>query len=77
MESLKVNMSRSELCDILYGENATVDSLLEEYAIGGELLAEARDNHNMITDFFKSGSDGEYIEVDNDGYIIDEFFFFS
>jgi len=78
MKNTKIIMNREELDEILYGENSvSPDTLVDsEYAIGGELLEEARNNNNYIEYFFPMGDEGEYIEVDNDGYVIADFLYY-
>ena len=78
MKNTKIIMNRAELDEILYGENSvSPDTLVDsEYAIGGELLEEARNNNNSIENFFPMGDEGEYIEVDNDGYVIADFLYY-
>jgi hypothetical protein len=78
MKNTKIIMNRAELDEILYGENSvSPDTFVDsEYAIGGELLEEARNNNNSIEDFFPMGDEGEYIEVDNDGYVIADFLYY-
>jgi hypothetical protein len=78
MKNTKMIMNREELDEILYGKNSvSPDTLVgSEYAIGGELLEEARNNNNSIGDFFPMGDEGEYIEVDNDGYVIADFLYY-
>ena len=66
-------MNREELNEVLYENVVELESLVgSDYVIGGELLDEARDNNNMIEYFFPMGDEGEFIEVDNDGYVIDD-----
>jgi hypothetical protein len=73
MKNTKIIMNRDELNAILYGSNIELDTLVgTEYAIGGELLEEARNNRNFIEYFFPCGDEGEFIEVDNDGYVIND-----
>ena len=66
-------MNREELNNVLYENTVELDTLVDtEYAIGGELLNEAKNNNNMIEYFFPMGDEGEFIEVDNDGYVIND-----
>ncbi len=78
MENTIIIMNRDELDTILYGANSTSPDTLvgTHYAIGGDLLDEARNNDNMITMFFPWGDEGEYIEVDSDGYVIADFLYY-
>jgi hypothetical protein len=71
MKNTKIIMNRLELENVLYNNAVVLDTLVgTEYAIGGELLDEARNSNNMIEYFFPMGDEGEFIEVDNDGYVI-------
>lgn len=73
MKNTKMIMNREELNKVLYENTIELDTLVNtEYAIGGELLDEARNNNNMIEYFFPMGDEGEFIEVDNDGYVIND-----
>jgi len=73
MKNTKIIMNRIELENVLYNNAVELDTLIDtEYAIGGELLDEARNNNNMIEYFFPMGDEGEFIEVDNDGYVIND-----
>lgn len=73
MKATKVIMNRAELNEILYESDIELDTLVgTEYAIGGELLDEARNNRNFIEYFFPWGDEGEFIEVDSDGYVIND-----
>ena len=73
MKNTKIIMNREELNKVLYENPVELDTLVgTEYAIGGELLDEARNNRNFIEYFFPSGDEGEFIEVDNDGYVIND-----
>jgi len=73
MKNTKIIMNREELNEVLYNNSIELDTLVgTEYAIGGELLDEAKNNRNMIEYFFPMGDEGEFIEVDNDGYVIND-----
>ena len=73
MKNTKMIMNREELNNVLYENTVELDTLVDtEYAIGGELLNEAKNNNNMIEYFFPMGDEGEFIEVDNDGYVIND-----
>ena len=73
MKNTKIIMNRVELENVLYNNSVELDTLVgTEYAIGGELLDEARNNKNMIEYFFPMGDEGEFIEVDSDGYVIND-----
>ena len=73
MKNTKIIMNREELNEVLYENTIELETLVgTEYAIGGELLDEARNNNNMIEYFFPMGDEGEFIEVDNDGYVIND-----
>lgn len=73
MKNTKIIMNREELNNVLYENSIELETLVgTEYAIGGELLDEARNNNNMIEYFFPMGDEGEFIEVDNDGYVIND-----
>ena len=69
MKNLKMIMNREELNTILY-DGKEVDTLVGNYALGGELLEEALGNRNTIECFFPMGDEGEFIEVDNMGYVV-------
>ena len=73
MKNTKIIMNREELNNVLYENHIELDTLVDtEYAIGGELLMEAKGNGNMIEYFFPMGDEGEFIEVNNDGYVIND-----
>lgn len=73
MKNTKIIMNRDELNNVLYENTVELDTLVgTEYAIGGDLLIEAKANNNMIEYFFPMGDEGEFIEVDNDGYVIND-----
>ena len=73
MKNTKIIMNREELNNVLYENAVELETLVDtEYAIGGELLIEAKGNGNFIQYFFPMGDEGEFIEVDNDGYVIDD-----
>lgn len=73
MKNTKMIMNREELENVLYNNPVELDTLVgTEYAIGGDLLDEAKNNRNMIEYFFPYGDEGEFIEVDNDGYVIND-----
>ena len=73
MKNTKIIMNRVELENVLYNNPVELETLVgTEYAIGGELLDEARNNNNYIEYFFPMGDEGEFIEVDNDGYVIND-----
>jgi hypothetical protein len=73
MKNTKIIMNRDELNKVLYENTIELETLVgTEYAIGGELLDEARNNRNFIEYFFPCGDEGEFIEVDNDGYVIND-----
>lgn len=66
--------TRTELDELLYGENAThLDTLVGVACFGGELLAEALSNaYNQISDFFPYGDEGEFIVVDASGNVVED-----
>lgn len=76
--------NREELVEFLYGANSTQPSTLVGVArIGGELLKEALSNDialdgfsGYIENFFPCGDEGEYIEVDNRGTILNDFLYY-
>ena len=78
MKNLMVIMNRAELADIMYPANAECgpDTLVGIAALGGDLLDEARSNGNMIDQFCCMGDEGEFIEVDADGYVISDFLYY-
>ena len=70
MQNLKMIMNREELNTVLY-DGKEVDTLVGNYALGGELLDEALSNeYKIITCFFPMGDEGEFIEVDDMGYVV-------
>lgn len=77
MKNLVVIMNRAELADVMYPANSdSPDTLVGIAALGGDLLNEARNNDNMVTDFCPMGDEGEFIEIDNDGYVIADFLYY-
>ncbi|NBP04003.1 MAG: hypothetical protein EBU90_28700 [Proteobacteria bacterium] len=73
MKNTKMIMNREELNEVLYNNPVELETLVDtEYAIGGELLEEAKNNRNFIEYFFPMGDEGEFIEVDDDGYVIND-----
>lgn len=73
MKNTKIIMNRDELNKVLYENPIELETLVgTEYAIGGELLDEAKNNDNYIAYFFPWGDEGEFIEVDSDGYVIND-----
>jgi hypothetical protein len=73
MKNTKMIMNRNELNEVLYNNPVELETLVDtEYAIGGDLLDEAKNNRNMIEYFFPYGDEGEFIEVDDDGYVIND-----
>lgn len=78
MKNLMVIMNRAELADIMYPANAEYgpDTLVGIAALGGDLLDEARANGNVIDEFCYMGDEGEFIEVDADGYVISDFLYY-
>jgi hypothetical protein len=73
MKNTKMIMNREELNEVLYNNPIELETLVNtEYAIGGELLEEAKNNRNFIEYFFPMGDEGEFIEVDDDGYVIND-----
>ena len=73
MKNTKIIMNRDGLNKVLYENDIELETLVgTEYAIGGELLDEARNNRNFIEYFFPYGDEGEFIEVDSDGYVIND-----
>ena len=77
MKNLVVIMNRAELADVMYPANSdSPDTLVGIAALGGDLLNEARNNDNMVTHFCPMGDEGEFIEIDNDGYVIADFLYY-
>ena len=77
MKNLMVIMNRAELADIMYPANAYgPETLVGIAALGGNLLDEARANGNTISQFCCMGDEGEFIEVDADGYVISDFLYY-
>ena len=73
LASTKMIATREELNAVLYGSAKMVETLVgTEYVIGGQLLDEARNNRNFIEYFFPCGDEGEFIEVDDEGYVIND-----
>ena len=70
--------NRNELENFLYGADSTSpDTLIGVARIGGELLAEALSSeYNMIDGFFPMGDEGEYIEVDEEGNVVNDFLYY-
>ena len=70
--------TRDELVEFLYGADSTSpDTLVGVTTIGGELLAEAlADPSYCITDFFPSGDEGEYVEVDDEGNVVSDYLYY-
>jgi len=65
--------TRDELVSFLYDGSDYYDTLVGVVRIGGELLAEAMANkYRVIECFFYAGDEGEYIEVDADGNVVDD-----
>lgn len=65
--------NRDELNTFLYGSDKEYSTLVGIARIGGELLAEAlSDKYHTIECFFYAGDEGEYIEVSEDGTIIND-----
>lgn len=65
--------TRDELKNFLYGTEKEYSTLVGIARIGGELLAEALSNkYHQIECFFYAGDEGEYIEVSEDGTIIED-----
>ena len=76
MNATKIIMNRVELINILYNDINSPSTLVDsDYAIGGDLLVEAMANNGIIDEFDPMGDEGEYIEVDADGYVIDDFIY--
>lgn len=76
MNATKMIMNRFELVNVLYQNIDSPSTLVgTDYAIGGDLLAEARANHGIIDEFDPMGDEGEWIEVDADGYVIDDYIY--
>ena len=77
MNNLVMIMNRAELADVMYPANAeSPDTLVGIAALGGDLLDEARNNGNMITLFCPMGDEGEFIEIDDSGYVISDFLYY-
>jgi len=64
--------NRNELHNFLY-EGKEVDTLVGVAKIGGELLVEAVDhNHGWVLCFFPYGDEGEFIQVDENGNVLND-----
>ena len=76
--------TREELVEFLYGANSDSPSTIVGLVkIGGELLKEALSNDialdgfsGYIENFFPCGDEGEYIEVDNRGTVLNDFLYY-
>lgn len=74
--------TRDELVEFLYGANSTSpDTLVGVARIGGELLAEAltdelSDGTFSINYFFPMGDEGEGINIDRDGNILEDYLYY-
>mgnify|MGYP006296480493 FL=1 len=70
--------TRDELVEFLYGADSSCpDTLVGVVRIGGELLDEAlSDEYRYIQDFFPSGDEGEYIEVDESGEVVADWLYY-
>ena len=70
--------NRNELENFLYGADSTMpDTLVGVARIGGELLSEALGNeYGYIQDFFPMGDEGEYIEVNENGEIVNDYLYY-
>lgn len=74
--------TRDELVEFLYGANSTEPETLVGIArIGGELLAEAladelSDGTFSINYFFPMGDEGEGINIDRDGNILNDYLYY-
>lgn len=76
MNATRIIMNRAELVNVLYWVIDSPTTLVgSDYAIGGDLLAEAVANHGIIDQIDPMGDEGEYIEVDADGYVIDDYIY--
>lgn len=66
--------NRTELNEILYGGTTEhYDTLVGVARFGGELLSEALEtDFRQITGFFPMGDEGEWIEVDANGIVVDD-----
>jgi hypothetical protein len=74
--------TRDELVEFLYGANSTEPETLVGIArIGGELLDEAlteelSDGTFSINYFFPMGDEGEGINIDRDGNILNDYLYY-
>ena len=76
MNATKIIMNRVELANVLYSDINSPNTLVDsDYAIGGDLLIEAMANNGIIDEFDPMGDEGEWIEVDADGYVIDDYIY--
>jgi len=76
MNATKIIMNRVELINILYNDINSPNTLVDsDYAIGGDLLVEALANNGIIDQIDPMGDEGEYIEVDSQGYVIDDYIY--
>lgn len=65
--------TRDELKNFLYGTEREYSTLVGIARIGGELLVEALSNpYRIIECFFYAGDEGEFIEVDENGTILED-----
>ena len=68
--------NRNELHNFLY-EGKEVDTLVGIAKIGGELLVEALSNeYNTIFCFFPMGDEGEFVTVDENGNVVENFIYY-
>ena len=76
MNATRIIMNRTELANVLYSDINSPNTLVDsDYAIGGDLLIEAMANNGIIDEFDPMGDEGEWIEVDSDGYVIDDYIY--
>ncbi|NBP04004.1 MAG: hypothetical protein EBU90_28705 [Proteobacteria bacterium] len=67
MRNLIVFNTMSEL--VSYLDNTGIDTLVNVAALGMDLLDYARENDNQI----EIGEDGGWIEIDEMGYVVEDF----
>lgn len=73
MRNMIVLNTVSELVELL--ESGSMDTLVNNVAFAGDLLARVRENDNQICidDEIGFADDGGWIEIDEIGYVVNEF----
>lgn len=73
MRNMIVLNTVAELVELL--ESGSLDTLVNNVAFAGDLLARVRENDNQICidDEIGFADDGGWIEIDEIGYVVNEF----